>query len=45
MTAAADKVLHGIIMRDMQNNGQIQNVFYNWTDNQHLPNEVAGFQI
>lgn len=44
MTAAADKVLHGIIMRDMQNNGQIQNVFYNWTDNQHLPNEVAGLQ-
>lgn len=44
MTAAADKVLHGIIMTDMQKNGQILNVFYNLTDSQHLPNEVAGYQ-
>jgi len=44
MTAAADKLLHGIIMTDMQKNGQIHNVFYNLTDNQQLPNEVAVFQ-
>lgn len=39
MTAAAEKVLHGIVMPEMQKNGQIQNVFYNWIDNQHSPNE------
>lgn len=44
MTASADKVLHGIIVTDMQRNGQIQTVFQNLTDNQHLPNEVAAFQ-
>lgn len=44
MTAAADKVPHGIIMTGVQKNDQIQNAFYNLTDKQHLANEVAGFQ-
>lgn len=40
MTAAADKVPHGIIVTDMQKNGTIQNAFYKFTDKQQLSSEV-----